>query len=297
MDALANEPSPIRSGQVPKDLLVVTPSPADSEITKRMKLVKRKIAILSGKGGVGKSTVAVNLAAALAWRGHQVGILDADIHGPDVPKMLGVEGARVVGSKAGLIPVTGPLNIKVISMQFLLQTADTPVIWRGPLKMRVINEFFSNVVWGNLDYLIIDLPPGTGDESITIMQVLSDLDGVVIVTTPQAIALFDARKAAQMCKQMRVPILGIVENMSGFPCPKCGTVTNLFGKGGGRNAAKELNLFFLGELPFDPRVMALSDEGKPFIVAVPDSPVAKAFQEVVERLLKRLSTSEERPKA
>jgi ATP-binding protein involved in chromosome partitioning len=294
---MANQPSPIRSGQIRKELLAVTAGPADSEIAKRMKLVKRKIAILSGKGGVGKSTVAVNLAAALAWRGHQVGLLDADIHGPDVPKMLGVEGARIVGSKAGLIPVTGPLDIKVISMQFLLQTADTPVIWRGPLKMRVINEFFSNVVWGNLDYLIIDLPPGTGDESLTIMQVLSDLDGVVIVTTPQAIALFDARKAAQMCKQMRVPILGIIENMSGFPCPKCGTVTNLFGKGGGRNAAKELDLFFLGELPFDPRVMALSDEGKPFIVAVPDSPVAKAFQEVVERLLKRLSTSEERPKA
>jgi len=293
---MANQPSPIRSGQIPKELLTVAPGSADSEIAKRMKLVKRKIAILSGKGGVGKSTVAVNLAAALAWRGHQVGLLDADIHGPDVPKMLGVEGARIVGSKAGLIPVTGPLNIKVISMQFLLQTADTPVIWRGPLKMRVISEFFSNVVWGNLDYLIIDLPPGTGDESITIMQVLSDLDGVVIVTTPQAVALFDARKAAQMCKQMRVPVLGVIENMSGFPCPKCGTVTNVFGKGGGRNAAKELELFFLGELPFDPRVMALSDEGKPFIVAVPDSPVAKAFQEVVERLLKRLSSSEERSK-
>jgi ATP-binding protein involved in chromosome partitioning len=294
---MANEPSPIRSGQVPKDLLVVTPTPADSEIAKRMKLVKRKIAVLSGKGGVGKSTVAVNLAAALAWRGNRVGILDADIHGPDVPKMLGVEGARIVGSKAGLIPVTGPLNIKVISMQFLLQAADTPVIWRGPLKMRVISEFFANVVWGSLDYLIIDLPPGTGDESLTIMQVLSDLDGVVIVTTPQAVALLDARKAAQMCKQMRVPVLGIVENMSGFPCPKCGTVTNLFGKGGGRNAAKELELFFLGELPFDPRVMTLSDEGKPFIVAVPDSPVAKAFQEVVDRLLKHLSGSEEHPKA
>jgi len=294
---MANQPSPIRSGQIPKELLTVAPGSADSEIAKRMKLVKRKIAILSGKGGVGKSTVAVNLAAALAWRGHQVGLLDADIHGPDVPKMLGVEGARIVGSKAGLIPVTGPLNIKVISMQFLLQTADTPVIWRGPLKMRVISEFFSNVVWGNLDYLIIDLPPGTGDESITIMQVLSDLDGVVIVTTPQAIALFDARKAAQMCKQMRVPVLGVIENMSGFACPKCGTVTNVFGKGGGRNAAKELELFFLGELPFDPRVMALSDEGKPFIVAVPDSPVAEAFQEVVERLLKRLSPSEERPKS
>jgi Mrp family chromosome partitioning ATPase len=266
---MADEPSLTRSGQIPQGLLVAAHEPADSEIAKRMKRVKRKIAVLSGKGGVGKSTIAVNLAAALAWRGHQVGVLDADIHGPDVPKMLGVEGARVVGSKAGLIPVTGPLNIKVISMQFLLQTTDTPVIWRGPLKMRVISEFFANVVWGNLDYLIIDLPPGTGDESLTIMQVLSDLDGVIIVTTPQAVALLDARKAAHMCKQMRVPILGVIENMSGFPCPDCGTVTNLFGKGGGRNAAKELDLFFLGELPFDPRVMTLSDEGKPFIVSAP----------------------------
>jgi Mrp family chromosome partitioning ATPase len=290
---MADEPSLTRSGQIPQGLLVAAHEPADSEIAKRMKRVKRKIAVLSGKGGVGKSTIAVNLAAALAWRGHQVGVLDADIHGPDVPKMLGVEGARVVGSKAGLIPVTGPLNIKVISMQFLLQTTDTPVIWRGPLKMRVISEFFANVVWGNLDYLIIDLPPGTGDESLTIMQVLSDLDGVIIVTTPQAVALLDARKAAHMCKQMRVPILGVIENMSGFPCPDCGTVTNLFGKGGGRNAAKELDLFFLGELPFDPRVMTLSDEGKPFIVSAPDSPVAKAFQEVVDRILSRLRVTEE----
>ncbi len=276
------------SGRVPKDLLMESSGSANSEIAERMKLVKHKIVVLSGKGGVGKSTVAVNLASALAWRGHQVGILDADIHGPDVPKMLGAEDARLIGGKNGLVPVIGPLNIRIISMEFLLQTADTPVIWRGPLKMRVINEFLSKVDWGKLDYLIIDLPPGTGDESLSIMQLLPDLDGVIIVTTPQEVALLDSRKAANMVKQMKVPVLGLIENMSGFHCPHCGKVTNIFGKGGGRKAAKELNLYFLGALPFDHRVMTLSDEGKPFIVSTPDTPVAKAFQKVVERLLPKL---------
>jgi ATP-binding protein involved in chromosome partitioning len=276
------------SGKAPKDPHVDKPDFSNPEITERMKLVKHKIMVLSGKGGVGKSTVAVNLACALAWQGHQVGILDADIHGPDVPKMLGTEGTRLMGGESGLEPAIGPLNIRIVSMDFLLQTADTPVIWRGPLKMRVLSEFLSKVNWGQLDYLVIDLPPGTGDESLSIMQLLPDLDGVIIVTTPQEVALLDSRKAANMVKQMQLPILGIVENMSGFHCPHCGKVTNIFGKDGGRNAAKELNIFFLGALPFDHRVMTLSDEGKPFIVSTPDTPVAKAFQAIVERLLPRL---------
>ncbi len=284
---MAKQPSS-NSGRVPKDLLVDSSSTSTSEIAERMKLVKHKIVVLSGKGGVGKSTVAVNLACALAWRGHKVGILDADIHGPDVPKMLGTEGARLTGGQNGLEPVIGPLDIRIISMSFLLETADTPVIWRGPLKMRVLNEFLSKVNWGQLDYLIIDLPPGTGDESLSIMQLLPELDGVIIVTTPQEVALLDSRKAANMVKQMNLPILGLIENMSGFQCPHCSKVTNIFGKDGGRNAAKELNLYFLGALPFDHRVMTLSDEGKPFIVSVPDSAAAKAFQEVVENLLPRL---------
>jgi Mrp family chromosome partitioning ATPase len=280
--------SPKPSGKIPQDLKVAPPPRADQELAERMKQVKHKIAILSGKGGVGKTTVAVNLATALAWRGHIVGILDADITGPDVPKMLGLEGQRMVGSESGLEPVIGPLNILTVSMEFLLSSPDTPVIWRGPLKMRVINEFLSKVNWGKLDYLIIDLPPGTGDESLSIMQLLPELDGAIVVTTPQEVALLDSRKAANFVRQLNIPILGLIENMSGFHCPKCGEITNLFGKGGGKTAAQELNLFFLGELPFDHRVMTLSDEGKPFIVSSKDTPVAQAFQHIVERLLERL---------
>jgi len=276
------------SGKIPKDLMIGAQTSTEQEIAEKMRYVTHKIVILSGKGGVGKTTVAVNLATALAWKGNVVGILDADITGPNVPKMLGLEGTRMVGGDKGLEPVLGPLNILTVSMEFLLQSADTPVIWRGPLKMRVISEFLSKVNWGNLDYLIIDLPPGTGDESLSIMQLLSDLDGVIIVTTPQEVALLDSRKAATMARTMNVPILGLIENMSGFHCPHCGKVTNLFGKGGGKQAAQDLKLFYLGDLPFDHRVMALSDEGKPFIVTDAKSPVAKAFQNVVERLLERL---------
>ncbi|MFX0078359.1 MAG: Mrp/NBP35 family ATP-binding protein [Candidatus Hermodarchaeota archaeon] len=275
-------------GKIPKDLMVGTQTSEQQEIAERMRHIKHKIVILSGKGGVGKTTVAVNLATSLAWQGHTVGILDADIHGPDVPKMLSLEGARMIGGDKGLEPVIAPLNILTVSMEFLLQSADTPIIWRGPLKMRVISEFLSKVNWGTLDYLIIDLPPGTGDESLSIMQLLPDLDGVIIVTTPQEVALLDSRKAASMVRQMNTPILGLIENMSGFHCPHCGEVTNIFGKGGGKNAAKELNLFFLGDLPFDHRVMLLSDEGKPFIVTESKTPVAQAFQKVVERLITRL---------
>ncbi|MFW9831054.1 MAG: Mrp/NBP35 family ATP-binding protein [Candidatus Thorarchaeota archaeon] len=277
------------SNKIPKDLMVGVQTPVDQELIERLRHIKYKVVILSGKGGVGKTTVAVNLATALAWRGSTVGILDADIHGPDVPKMLGLEGHRMISGDKGLEPVVGPLNILTVSMEFLLQTADTPIIWRGPLKMRVINEFFTKVNWGTLDYLIIDLPPGTGDESLSIMQLVPDLNGVIIVTTPQEVALLDSRKAANMVRQMSVPILGLIENMSGFHCPHCDQVTNIFGKGGGKQAAKDLNLFFLGELPFDHRIMNLSDEGKPFIVSNSDSPAAKAFQEVVERLLTRLN--------
>jgi len=279
---------PPRRGKVPRELLVGPKSFTRPEIAERMKLVRHKIAVMSGKGGVGKTTVSVNLATALAWRGYQVGILDADIHGPDVPKMLGLEGARMGGGETGLIPVIGPLNIRVVSMEFLLQTADTPVIWRGPLKMRVIDEFLSRVEWGELDHLIVDLPPGTGDEALSIMQLIPDLDGVVVVTTPQEVALLDSRKAANMARHMHVPVLGIIENMSGFICPHCGKRTDIFGRDGGRKAAEELNLYFLGTLPLDPRVMQLSDEGKPFIVMHPDSEVAKAFQDIVERLIPRL---------
>lgn len=285
---MPNPPSKIKD-KIPKDLMMGAQTSTEQEIADRMRFIKHKLAVLSGKGGVGKTTVSVNLATALAWRGHTVGLLDADIHGPDVPKMLGLEGTRMVGGDKGLEPVLGPLNILTVSMEFLLQTADTPVIWRGPLKMRVISEFLSKVNWGNLDFLIIDLPPGTGDESLSIMQLIPDLDGVIIVTTPQEVALLDSRKAANMVRQMNIPIIGLIENMSSFYCPHCGKVTNIFGKGGAKSAAKDLNLYFLGDLPFDHHVMDLSDQGKPFIVSQSDAPVAKAFQQIIERLLTRLN--------
>ncbi len=280
-------PKPSPSRQTPKSPADSTPT-TNAAVTKRMKSVKYKIVIMSGKGGVGKSTVAVNLATALAMRGHQVGILDADIHGPDIPKMLGLEGERMMGSEAGLAPVLGPLNIRTASMGFLIQDPDTPIIWRGPLKMKAISELLSNVTWGSLDFLIIDLPPGTGDESLSVMQLLPELEGVIIVVTPQEVALLDSRKAVMMVKKMKIPVLGLIENMSGFYCPHCGERTDIFGSGGGRDAAKELNLRFLGALPFDHRAMQLSDEGKPFIAASPDTPLSKAFDEIVERLLPRL---------
>ncbi len=285
---MPNQPSKT-GGKIPKNLMVGAQTSTEQEIADRMRFIKHKLAVLSGKGGVGKTTVSVNLATALAWRGNTVGLLDADIHGPDVPKMLGLEGTRMIGGDKGLEPVLGPLNILTVSMEFLLQTADTPVIWRGPLKMRVISEFLSKVNWGNLDYLIIDLPPGTGDESLSIMQLIPDLDGVIIVTTPQEVALLDSRKAANMVRQMNIPIIGLIENMSGFYCPHCGKVTNIYGKGGGKNAAKDLNLYFLGDLPFDHHVMSFSDQGKPFIVSDAETPVAKAFQQIIERLLTRLN--------
>ncbi|MFX1562680.1 MAG: Mrp/NBP35 family ATP-binding protein [Promethearchaeota archaeon] len=272
------------SGRVPKDLLMESSGSANSEIAERMKLVKHKIVVLSGKGGVGKSTVAVNLASALAWRGHQVGILDADIHGPDVPKMLGAEDARLIGGKNGLVPVIGPLNIRIISMEFLLQTADTPVIWRGPLKMRVINEFLSKVDWGKLDYLIIDLPPGTGDESLSIMQLLPDLDGVIIVTTPQEVALLDSRKAANMVKQMKVPVLGLIENMSGFKCPHCDKYIDLYPPGGAEKASKDFNITLLGKIPFEIQVGEQGDRGLPFVLKYPESESSKAFKAIVKRI-------------
>ncbi|MHA1593475.1 MAG: Mrp/NBP35 family ATP-binding protein [Candidatus Baldrarchaeia archaeon] len=260
----------------------------NEKIMKNMERIKHPIAIMSGKGGVGKTTVAVNLAIALAWRGYVTGILDADIHGPDVPKMMGLEGQRPVAVPNGILPVFGPLNIKVMSMEFLLEKPDVPIIWRGPLKMRAIEQFLSDVIWGDLDFLIIDLPPGTGDEPLSIMQLIPNLEGVIIVTTPQEVALLDVSKAIMMAKRLNVRVLGVIENMAGFVCPHCGKKTNIFGYGGGENAAKEYNIPFLGRLPLDPRIMSVSDRGRPFIIENPDSEASKAFMEIVKNIEKEV---------
>ena len=244
-----------------------------------MSEIKHKIMVMSGKGGVGKSTVAVNLALTLSMEGYKVGILDADIHGPNIPKMLGIEDKKpdVIDSK--IIPVS-VLNLKVMSMAFLLPDTDSPVIWRGPLKMKAISQFTNDVAWEDLDYMIIDLPPGTGDEPLSIAQLLKS-DGAIIVTTPQDVALLDSRKAVNFAKQLNVPVVGIIENMSGLICPHCGKEIDLFKKGGGEKASKELKVPFLGRIPIEMKIVESSDSGIPFILNNGNSKAKEAFKNII----------------
>ena len=252
----------------------------------RMKKIEHKIAVISGKGGVGKTVTAVNLAIAFAVHGHaySVGILDADIHGPCVPKMLGMEDQRLRVGPIGAFPAVGPLGVKVVSMEFLLGSKEVPVIWRGPLKMIAIRQFLSEIAWGNLDYLFIDLPPGTGDEPLSVMQLLPEMDGVVIVTIPSEVSQVVVGKSITFSRQLNVPVIDIIENMSGFVCPECGAETNIFKTGGGQKISEELGVPFLGRIPLDPRICEDSDKGLPFILEHPDSPAAKAFMEIVEKI-------------
>ena len=254
-----------------------------NKLKERMGKIKHKIAIISGKGGVGKSTVTVNLAAAFAKRGFRVGVLDADIHGPSVPKLLGVEGKTVKTASIGVLPVAGPLGIEVMSIDFFLPE-QAPTIWRGPLKMRAIRQFLVDIVWGELDFLFIDLPPGTGDEPLSIAQLLPELDGVVIVTMPTGLSSSVVKKAITFAERLNMPIIGVVENMSGFICPHCGKKTEIFGSGGGEKMSREAGVPFLGSIPIDPKVGADSDKGQPFIIAHADSTAAKAFMQIVEKV-------------
>ncbi len=249
----------------------------------RMAKIKHKIAIISGKGGVGKSTITVNLAAAFAQMGNKVGVLDADIHGPSVPKLLGLEGQIVKNTSLGVFPVDGPLNMKVMSIDFFLPE-DAPTIWRGPLKMRAIRQFLSDIVWGELDFLFIDLPPGTGDEPLSIAQLLPEMDGVVIVTMPTGLSSLVVKKAITFAERLKMPIIGVVENMSGFVCPHCGKKTEIFQSGGGKKMAQETRVPFLGSIPIDPTVGVDSDKGLPFIITHKDSSAAKAFKDIVEKV-------------
>jgi len=254
-----------------------------NKLKERMGKIKHKIAIISGKGGVGKSTVTVNLAAAFAKKGFKVGVLDADIHGPSVPKLLGVDGHTAKTTAVGVLPVAGPLGIEVMSIDFFLPE-QAPTIWRGPLKMRAIRQFLVDIVWGELDFLFIDLPPGTGDEPLSIAQLLPELDGVVIVTMPTGLSSIVVKKAITFAERLNMPIIGVVENMSGFICPHCGKKTEIFGSGGGEKMSREVGVPFLGSIPIDPKVGTDSDKGTPFIVAHKDSAAAKAFTEIVEKV-------------
>jgi ATP-binding protein involved in chromosome partitioning len=267
----------------------------------KMSRIKRKIAVISGKGGVGKSTVTVNLAMAFAVHGYanHVGILDADITGPCVPKMLGLHGQRLPASPAGISPALGPMGIKVVSMDFLLPSDESPVIWRGPLKMKAISQFLSDIVWGELEFLFIDLPPGTGDEPLSIMQLIPEMDGVVIVTMASEVSQIVVKKAVTFSRKLGIPVIGVIENMSGFVCPKCGTDIDIFKVGGGKKMADDLSVPFLGRIPIDPEICRDSDNGVPFITEHVDSPATKAFTEIVkkiERFLERKERLESPPK-
>jgi len=255
-------------------------------VQERMSKVKHKIAVISGKGGVGKSVVTANLAVAFALNGREgrVGILDADIHGPCIPKIIGLKGTRLQVGPPGIFPASGPLGIKVVSMDFLLPEQETPVIWRGPLKYQAIRQFLSDIVWGELDYLFIDLPPGTGDEPLSVMQLLPDMDGVVIVTIPSEVSQGVVKKAVSFARQLKTRILGVIENMSGFICPNCGAEINIFKVGGGEKIANEMGIPFLGRIPIDPKICEDSDEGTPFILKHRDSAAAKAFTEIVKKI-------------
>lgn len=234
------------------------------QLQSRLCHIRHKVVVLSGKGGVGKSTVAVNLATALMLLGKRVGLLDVDIHGPSIPTLLGLEGETLQVSEDGLLPIDVG-GMKVMSLGFLLRNQDDAVIWRGPMKANVIKQFLKDVVWGDLDYLIIDSPPGTGDEPLSICQLIGMLDGAVIVTTPQRVAAVDVRKAITFCRQLHLPVLGVVENMSGFSCPRCGEVTTILGSGGGRRIAEDMQVPFLGAIPIDPTIAAACDSGRTFV--------------------------------
>jgi ATP-binding protein involved in chromosome partitioning len=224
----------------------------------------------------------------LHCRGNHVGVLDADIHGPSVPRLLGLEGQQVKTEASGIFPVDGPLGIKVMSIDFFLP-GQAPTIWRGPLKMRAIRQFLSDVEWGELDFLFIDLPPGTGDEPLSIAQLLPDIDGVVIVTMPSELSSEIVKKAVTFAERLHMPIIGVVENMSGFICPHCGTKTEIFQSGGGKKMAKEMEVAFLGNIPIDPTVGVDSDKGTPFVVSHKDSAAAKAFMDIVLKVQERLN--------
>jgi Mrp family chromosome partitioning ATPase/predicted Fe-Mo cluster-binding NifX family protein len=243
---------------------------------------------MSGKGGVGKSTVSVNLAAALALAGKRVGILDVDIHGPSVPRLLNLVGREISAHGQAMLPVKvrcGEGSLSVMSIGFMLRGRDDAVIWRGPRKSKLIKQFLKDVDWGELDYLVVDSPPGTGDEPLAVAQLIGKVDGAVLVTTPQEVAVQHVRRSIVFCRKLDLPVLGVVENMSGFTCPKCGELVRIFGTDGGRAMSLEMHVPFLGAIPIELEVVVSGDSGMPMVQAKPHSETAKAFGRIVRTLL------------
>ena len=267
----------------------VPKSPEDAQAEKEAAVkhslgkIKHKIVVMSGKGGVGKTSTSVNLSIALARAGKKVGIMDVDLHGPDVPRMLGLTGMPDLNQHNKLNPMRYSDHLSAISIESFIPNRDDAIIWRGPLKFSAIQQFIGDVDWGDLDFLVIDSPPGTGDEPLTVAQTIPDAKAV-IVTTPQEVALADVRKSINFCKTVNLEIFGLIENMSGFACPHCNEMIELFGSGGGERTADEAGIQFLGKIPFDPKVVACGDSGISYQEENTDSAVTKAFGQVAEKL-------------
>ncbi len=257
----------------------------DRMIQSGLKRIKRKILVMSGKGGVGKSTVAAVTALSLASRGNRVGLLDVDLHGPSIPRLLGVQGGLRIEGEGKVRPNAVSDRLSVMSIEMVLgENKDAAVIWRGPLKISAIRQFISDLEWGDLDYLIVDSPPGTGDEPLTVAQTIPDAEALV-VTTPQEISLADVRKSINFCHQVKLRILGIVENMSGLICPHCGEQVPLFGTGGGERIAKQMSIPLLGEIPLDPWVVSLGDNGRlTELLQASDNAVRQAYEGIIDRI-------------
>ncbi len=245
--------------------------------------IKHKFLVMSGKGGVGKTSTTVNLAIALAEKGFKVGVMDVDLHGPDIPRMLGLKGILDLSENQKLQPMAYSDNLHAISVEALTPNKDDAIIWRGPIKYSAIQQFIADVEWGDLDFLLIDAPPGTGDEPLTIAQTISDAKAIV-VTTPQEVALADVRKSINFCRKVDMTIFGVVENMSGFACPHCNEPIDIFGSGGGERTAKQLDLPFLGRVPMDPNMVKCGDQGVSFQKTYPDSPVTAAYASIAVRM-------------
>ncbi|MDD3575155.1 MAG: Mrp/NBP35 family ATP-binding protein [Methanospirillum sp.] len=253
--------------------------------------VRHVILVLSGKGGVGKSTVSVNIAKALAMKGKQVGLLDLDIHGPNVPKMLGLEEHQLLSENNKIVPVRVSEKLQVVSMAFLLPHRNSPVVWRGPMKSNAIRQFLEDTSLEPLDFLIVDLPPGTGDEALTIAQAAPNISGAIIVTSPQSVSTLDSSKAITFSRDLGMEVLGVIENMSGYICPSCGEEVDIFGKGGGEQIASEMNIPYLGRIPLDIDIRRSGDEGWPFVGKVADSPAWKSINDIIDRLLAEIESA------
>lgn len=257
----------------------------NTTLKNRLSKIKNKIVVMSGKGGVGKSTISTNLAMSLALKGYKTGLLDVDIHGPSIPTLLGLENQRAKGNETSLFPIEVGDNLKVISIGFLMENSDNAIIWRGPAKTGVIKQFIQDVEWGNLDYLIVDCPPGTGDEPLSVVQFLEEPTGAIVVTTPQKLAIADVKKSIGFCKTLNIPIIGVIENMSGFICPDCNKTIDIFKTDGGKQMAHDMNVPFLGKIPLDPAIVEAGDTGKPFVYFYSETATANIMEEIIKPVI------------